>query len=84
MHQSKRKLCVCVLGVVALLLRFSASGWADIRTIPLSFLSFIVVLVLLLGIFFAKGRGVLVVGERANSALYRLSCLLLRLGICRP
>jgi hypothetical protein len=34
---------VCVLGVVVPLLRFSASGWAFIRIIPLTFLSSAVV-----------------------------------------
>jgi hypothetical protein len=50
LHNSKssqcmqaKKLCVCVLGFEVLLLRFLASGWADIRIIPLSFPSLIVV-----------------------------------------
>jgi hypothetical protein len=37
--QSKQKPCVCMLGIVVLLLQFSASGWADKHLISLSFLS---------------------------------------------
>ena len=41
-QSSTGKSSVCMTGFVLLLLRFSAFGWADVRIMPLSFLSLIV------------------------------------------
>jgi hypothetical protein len=49
--QCKQKLCVRVLGIEVLFLRFSASGWADVPIILLLFLSLIVASVALLWVW---------------------------------